>query len=90
MGLAPGGQISQRLYPDPYGVDVWNQYDLGEVFIHILDSTMWCRITGENPPPSPIRRESYENMGFGWLRMYDEHMGDIAPASRFAGLKPYS
>jgi hypothetical protein len=35
MGLAAGGIIEQRVYPDPYGVETWNLDDHGVISIHI-------------------------------------------------------
>ena len=38
MGLAAGGRMRQQLYPDPHGIDTWDQDNYGRVFVHIVNS----------------------------------------------------
>ncbi|MCS6911700.1 MAG: hypothetical protein NZ890_00490, partial [Myxococcota bacterium] len=41
MGLAAGGTMTQKIYPDPHGIDTWDESNYGRVFVHIVNSMMW-------------------------------------------------
>lgn len=84
MGLAAGGQITQKLYPDPYGLDVWDQETFQSVFLHIVNSEQFRRITGREPPSTPIDMQTYAAYGFPWFELCDEHLGDIESSDRLA------
>lgn len=87
MGLAAGGQINQKIYPDPYGIDTWDQNNLGEVFVYLVDSVNWRQITGENPPRSPICAATYREAGYVWVARWDQDDGDVAPGRPFEHIK---
>lgn len=87
MGLAAGGQMEQDIYPDEYGVDVWDPQRSGRVFVHLADSMAWREITGEEPPPTPVSARTYADHGFPWFSLYDEGRGDLAPADRLRRVK---
>ncbi len=80
MGLGAGGSIRQRIYPDPYGLDVWDLENHQRVCIHIANSLQFEKITGTAPPPTPIDASTYNESGLPWFDLYDEHRGDLAPA----------
>lgn len=87
MGLAAGGCMDQKIYPDPYGLDTW---DLGagvRVFVHLVNSELWRDITGEAPPPTPVTARSYAEAGLPWFDLYDEAAATISPTSKLAGVK---
>jgi hypothetical protein len=90
MGLGAGGVMKQKIYPDPHGIDVWDQDNRGRVFIHIVNSMQFLEITGAEPPPTPIDGATYTKHGFPWFDLYDEEMGDVAPSDRLAGVKTIS
>jgi hypothetical protein len=90
MGLAGGGKISQKIYPDPHGIDTWDQDNYGRVFVHIVNSMMWREITGEAPPPTPVTAQSYTQAGYPWFKLYDEESGDVATSSTLASVKSVS
>jgi hypothetical protein len=87
MGLAAGGRMRQQIYPDPYGIDTWDQDNYGRVFVHIVNSTQWTRITGEPLPSTPVDVHSYIAAGLPWFDVYDDHLGDIAAADKLANVK---
>ncbi|WP_052639839.1 hypothetical protein [Zavarzinella formosa] len=87
MGLAAGGAITQKIYPDPHGVDTWDETNFGRVFVHIVNSMMWREITGEEPPPTPVTAQSYTQAGYPWFKLYDESSGDVAPSPTLSGVK---
>jgi hypothetical protein len=87
MGLGAGGRMEQSIYPDTHGLDVWDTDAYGRVYIHIVNSAMWKEITGRDAPQTPISASTYTDYGYPWFRLYDEHVGDIAPSNVLAGVK---
>jgi len=87
MGLAAGGRMDQKIYPDPYGVDVWDQGASARVYVHLVNSELWREITGEAPPPTPVTARSYAEAGLPWFDLYDEAAPTLAPTAALAGVK---
>src|SRR5262249_8226776 len=87
MGLAAGGSMRQKIYPDAYGIDVWDpgRYPVG--FIHTVNSHQYSAITGRQPPPSPVSPQLYTNLGLPWFALYDEERGDVAAPARLTGVQ---
>jgi hypothetical protein len=90
MGLGAGAQIKQKIYPDPYGIDTWNQAEYGSVFVHIVNSEQYEQITGLKAPPPPISAQIYAEHGLPWFDLYDEERGDVAPAEELKRAKTIS
>lgn len=80
MGLGAGGAIKQKIYPDTYGFDTWDQDNYGRTFIHILNSLQFQEITGIEPPPTPLDARTYSEYGLPWFDLYDEVKGSLAPS----------
>ena len=59
MGLAAGGMMRQRIYPDPHGIGTWKERPGAAVTIHIVSSDQFRDVTGLAPPPSPIDTQTY-------------------------------
>ena len=87
MGLGAGGRMRQQIYPDPHGVDTWDQDNYGRVFVHIVNSQLWREITGEPVPPTPVDARAYTNAGLPWFDLYDDGLGDIAASDVLANVK---
>jgi hypothetical protein len=87
MGLGAGGRMRQRIYPDPHGVETWDQGNRARVFVHLVNSQTWTAITGEPMPDSPVTARAYAEAGYPWFALYDERRGDIPPAEELAGAK---
>jgi hypothetical protein len=87
MGLAAGGQMEQKIYPDEYGRASWDERDFGRVYVHIVDSLLYRQITGEEPPPTPVTARTYAEHGFPWFALYDEARGDLAASETLAGVQ---
>jgi hypothetical protein len=87
MGLAGGGKIEQKIYPDPHGIETWDETNFGRVFVHIVNSMMWREITAEEPPPTPVTARSYTDAGYPWFKLYDEEQGDLPASPTLAGVK---
>lgn len=87
MGLAAGGRMKQKIYPDEYGIDTWDTNNTGRIFVHIVNSMMYREITGQEPPPTPVTAKMYTRHGYPWFDLYDEKMGDIAAPDNLQGVK---
>lgn len=87
MGLGAGGKMKQKIYPDPHGIDTWDEANTGRVFVHIVNSMMYREITGEEAPPTPITAKTYTQRGYPWFDLYDEKMGDISAPDSLKGVK---
>ncbi|MBK7948899.1 MAG: hypothetical protein IPK00_09175 [Deltaproteobacteria bacterium] len=87
MGLAAGGRMKQKLYPDPLGIDAWQSIPSGRVFVHLVNSEAWRDITGEAPPETPITAKSYRRAGLPWFELYDETAGTASPQPILAAVK---
>jgi hypothetical protein len=87
MGLAAGGQVQQSLYPDPHGVETWDLGNSARLFIHIVNSQAYQRITGEAPPPSPVNPQVYNQHGFPWFELYDDDLGKLDGSAKLAGVQ---
>lgn len=87
MGLGAGGKMTQKIYPDPHGVETWDIKNRGAVFVHILSSEQYEAITGKAPPPSPISAQVYTQHGYPWFDLYDEARKDVAASRKLAKVK---
>jgi hypothetical protein len=87
MGLGAGGVMLQQIYPDPYGIDTWDQDNYQRVFVHILNSAQFLTITGIVPPPTPVDAQAYTDYGLPWFALYDEGAGDVPVSERLTQVK---
>lgn len=86
MGLSAGGQIQQKIYPDPYSLDTWNVKQFGEVTIHIVNSKQFKAISGLECPPTPVDTDAYIKSGLPWFDLYDEFVGDVTAPDAFTNM----
>jgi len=87
MGLAAGGRMRQHIYPDPHGLDTWDQANYGRLFVHIVNSQLWTQITGEPMPSTPADARAYTSAGLPWFEIYDDGLGDIPASDVLANVK---
>jgi hypothetical protein len=87
MGIAAGGKMKQHIYPDPHGIDTWDQDNFGRVYVHIVNSMMYQEITGRQPPSTPISAKTYSQHGFPWFDLYDDGLGDITAPENLSKVK---
>ena len=78
MGLAAGGKMKQKIYPDPHGIDTWDAENHGRSYVHIVNSMMYRELTGKEPPPTPVTAKTYAQYGLPWFDLYDDKMEDIS------------
>jgi hypothetical protein len=87
MGLAAGGRMKQKIYPDPHGLGTWDPENTGRVFVHIVNSELWREITGEAPPRSPVTAREYARHDLPWFDLYDEQAPTLDPGDPLTRVK---
>jgi hypothetical protein len=87
LGLAAGGKMRQKIYPDLYGIDTWDSENYGGVFVHIVNSMQYKELTGLEPPSTPVSAQTYTMHGLPWFDLYDEDEGDVAASEKLAKVK---
>jgi hypothetical protein len=87
MGLGAGGQIRQKLYADPHGVDAWDTDNRGHVNVHLVNSEQYRALTGKSPPPTPVDAKAYIAHDLPWFDLYDEGLPHLAPTAPLIGAK---
>ncbi|MGW6158955.1 hypothetical protein ACWFRM_38485, partial [Streptomyces sp. NPDC055144] len=88
MGLGAGGTMRQQVFRDDRPGSDWAEAAAGRVFVHLVTPPDWRRITGEEPPPSPVDRAAYTRAGLPWFDYYDEGAEDLAPTDTLGAVKP--
>ncbi|MFI5972237.1 hypothetical protein [Streptomyces sp. NPDC051452] len=88
MGLGVGGSMRQEVYADDRPLTDWSEEPAGRVFVHLVTPPEWRRITGEEPPPSPVDRAAYTRAGLPWYDYYDADAEDLAPTDTLRTVKP--
>lgn len=74
MGLGAGGMMTQEIYDDKYGVDVWDQEMGLRVFVHLANSEQYKAITGKNPPTQPPSPNTYRQYNYPWFDYYSDEV----------------
>ena len=87
MGIAAGGRITQRIYPDRYGTDTWEPTPAAQLRVHLLNSEQYTEVTGRPAPPTPVSARAYTERGFPWFALYDEAKGTIAAAEKLTRVR---
>jgi hypothetical protein len=82
MGIGRGGKISQKIYPDPHGLDAWQAEPSAMLATYLVSGKVVEQITGQNVP-EPVGHDVYKGHWFG---MKDSQQGDIAGTQKFTGL----
>jgi hypothetical protein len=87
MGIGAGGRITQRIYPDPHGLDTWERVPAARLHVHLLNSEQYTEVTGRPAPPTPVTARAYTEHGLPWFTLYDEAKGTIAAAETLARVR---
>ena len=87
MGLGAGGMMKQKIYPDPHGVDTWDEQNYGELFVHLVNNRQYFELTGRHAPPTPVDAGTYTDFGLPWYEIYDEQQGDLEAPRRLEEVK---
>lgn len=86
MGLAPGGLMSQEIYEDEHGLDVWDTSARSRCFVHILNSAQYRAVTGRQPPTGPPTALDYTKAGLPWFEYYNVERKTLAGDNKLLGL----
>jgi hypothetical protein len=87
LGVAAGGAIVQKIYPDPYGFDTWQRKESARAQIHLVNSVQFSAITGAAPPRSPLSAADYTKLGLPWFELWDEELGDLGSQRALEGVR---
>jgi hypothetical protein len=87
MGLAAGGKMKQKIYPDKHGIDTWDENNFARVFVHIVNSMAFRDITGKELPPTPVSAQLYAKHNLPWFDLYDDHLSDIGAPDELKNVK---
>lgn len=79
--------MKQKIYADQDSFANWDQSKFSRCFIHLVNSTMWTEITGEQPPQTPIDAKTYTNMGYPWFDVWDENKQSVKSNNVIGNLK---
>jgi hypothetical protein len=88
MGLGVGGSMRQEVYRDERPLAHYTTEPAARVFVHLVAPPQWRRITGEEPPPSPVDRAAYTRAGLPWFDYYDDDAQDVAPSDTLGAVRP--
>lgn len=84
MGIGAGGKMTQKIYPDPFGIETWDRNNFGELNIFIVNSNQYQSITGQMPPETPISPQFYSLFGLPWFTLFDKELATIAESKKLA------
>jgi hypothetical protein len=87
MGLGAGGRMKQKIYPDPYGLDAWDEWRRGLLIVHLVNAQQYQALTGLEFPWSPVTAETYAHYGLPWFEMGDEAQGTVPPSGILSRVK---
>jgi hypothetical protein len=87
MGLGAGGEVRQRVYADPHGIDVWNAEARTNAEVRLVTAAEFEALTGEQPPPTPVDAQTYTAHGFPWFELYDDAAADLPATVEMEGVR---
>lgn len=87
MGMGAGGEIDQKIYPDPHGIEEWNLEAPIQFNLRIVNAEMWEALTGQKVPHAPPGPDHYAHYGYPWFKLYEEHKSDLKPSQVLAAVK---
>jgi len=82
MGLGKGGEIVQKVYADPHGLEAWKELPEATMAVYLVNSVAFKEITGIDMP-APVGQEQYQGKWFG---LGDAAEKDVAGSDTFVGL----
>lgn len=96
MGMGAGGQMTQTIFEDEFGLDAWETTASERLFVHLANSLAWRKLTGEEPPSTPMDAKMYTAHGLPWFDYYAEGaaigggdvLSKVKPAQSFPGVVP--
>ncbi|KAI0418945.1 hypothetical protein F5X98DRAFT_385519 [Xylaria grammica] len=80
MGMAAGGKVNQVIHEDDYDPGNWATGSTITIPVHILTTTMFRHVTGQQPPPCPIRASEYAELGLPFFKFSEEEPSGVSGA----------
>jgi hypothetical protein len=80
MAFGAGGQVRQKLYPDPHGPETWDPASGMRFELMLADARWLAASTGAPALPTPIDASTYAAAGLPWFGLDDHGLGQVAPA----------
>lgn len=87
QGIAAGALIEQKVYPDPYGVEQWDEESRGQLWVHLVNTEQFRDITKREPPPPVVTPQVYAEYGLPWFALDDEEAADVSAGQSLARVK---
>lgn len=87
MGIAAGGLITQKIYPDNKRANIYDEEASQRIWIHTVSTDLWEMITGVVAPITPIVPGTYARYDYPWFNLYDESLNMLEPTDRFRNLR---
>lgn len=84
LDLPPGDLHQRKLYEGRHGIDAWDTSICARLYVHIVNSVDFLKITGCKPPYTPWKREDYEMFEVPWEYSYGGDRKALYAARRFA------
>ena len=72
LGVAAGGYIKQCILPDNNPASTWERDQTIYFNVQILDSVVFQKTTGLEPPKTPISAATYASHGLPFFEIYNE------------------
>lgn len=86
LGLSAEGTLQQQIFPDPRGLNFWDQSSASEARIYLVPVALWTSTTGRKAPPRVIDAQAYSKAGLPWFSYYDESLGDVQAPDNLSDL----
>jgi len=83
MGLGAGGSITQKIYPDPYGLSEWKPEPTALLSIYFVDAISFGELIGVTFP-KPLTSKEMQHPGF---KLHDGHLADNPGSHKFKAVK---
>lgn len=94
MGIAAGGLINQCVLPDTHPVDFWERNNSVCFNVQILNTIAFRKVTGMEPPETPISSATYTEEGKPFFKIYEENstlkqgqFGDVKSVAELFSLR---
>jgi hypothetical protein len=87
LGIAVGGTLRQKIYPDKYGIETWDRERPMSFFVHLISAAEFAAITGAPEPSTPVDAAAYTAAGLPWFELYDAEESDTAAAKALACIR---
>lgn len=87
MGLAAGGRMRQKIYPDTFNLSDWDQASAQRVFVTLVHAKDWKKITGDAAPNEPPTAKEYSAAGLPWFEYYGKDREALPGGEKLGAIK---